>query len=66
MIYRAASRAATQLIANPQLVALLQQQEQLARASCLEYECNQGNHSMFGFPEGSSYTSYQPWRNLRR
>ena len=66
MIYRAASRAATQLIANPQLVALLQQQEQLARASCLEYECNQGNHSMFGFPEGSAYTSYQPWRNLRR
>ena len=35
--YRAAVRAATQLIANPQLVQLLQLQEITARANCLEY-----------------------------
>ena len=58
--------AATQLVANPQLVQLLAQQEQLARAACMEYECNQGNHSMFGLPEDSTYNSYQPWRALGR
>ena len=64
--YRAARMAATQLVANPQLVQLLGQQESLSRAACMEYECNQGNHSMFGFPEDTVYTTYQPWRNLRR
>ena len=66
IIYRASRIAATQLVANPQLVKLLSQQEALARAACMEYECNQGNPTMFGFPEDSSYTTYQPWRNLRR
>jgi hypothetical protein len=64
--YRASRMAATQLVANPQLVKLLGQQEALARAACMEYECTQGNSTMFGFPEDSSYTTYQPWRNLRR
>ncbi len=64
--YRTSRMAATQLVANPQLVQLLAQQEQLARAACMEYECNQGNHSMFGLPEDSTYNSYQPWRALGR
>ncbi len=64
--YRACRTAATQLVANPQLVQLLAQQEALSRATLMEYECNQGNHSMFGFPEDSVHTTYQPWRNLRR
>jgi len=64
--YRASRVAATQLVANPQLVQLLAQQEALSRATLLEYECTQGNHSMFGFPEDSVYTTYQPWRNLPR
>ena len=64
--YRASTKAATQLVANPNLVKLLQGQEALARASVMEYECNQGNHSMFGFPENTIHTTYQPWRNLRR
>ena len=66
IIYRSSRLAATQLVANPQLVQLLSQQEQLSRAACMEYECNQGNHNMFGLPEDSVYTAYQPWRNLRR
>ena len=65
IIARASRLAATQLVANPQLVTLLQQQETLTRASCMEYECNQGNHTMFGFPENSTYTSYKPVRTLR-
>ena len=64
--YRASTKAATQLVANPNLVKLLQGQEALARASVMEYECNQGNHSMFGFPDDTIHTTYQPWRNLRR
>ena len=64
--YRASRVAATKLVANPNLVKLLAQQEALARAALMEYECNQGDHSMFGFDEGSSYQTYQPWRNLRR
>ena len=66
IVYRASRLAATQLIANPTLVQLIGQQEALARAACMEYECNQGNHSMFGFPEDTIYNTYQPWRNLRR
>ncbi|BCV05271.1 MAG: hypothetical protein CM15mV102_070 [uncultured marine virus] len=64
--YRASRAAATQLVANPQFVKLLTQQEGLARAALMEYECNQGDHSMFGFPEDTAYQTYQPWRNLRR
>ena len=66
IVYKASTRAATQLVGNPQLARLLAQQEALARATCLEYECNQGNHSMFNFPEDSAFTTYQPWRTLRR
>ena len=66
IVYRAARVAASKLVANPQLVQLITQQEQLARAAAQEYECNQGNHNMFGLPEDSHYTAYQPWRNLVR
>ena len=64
--YRAAAAAATQLVANPNLVRLLANQAGLARAALQEYECNQGDFSMMGFPEGTAYQTYQPWRNLRR
>ena len=63
---KAAGRAATQLIANADLVKLLANQEATARAACMEYECNQGNHTIFGFPDESTYTAYQPWRVLAR
>ena len=66
IIAKASTRAATQLVGNPQLARLLGSQEMLSRAAVMEYECNQGNHSMFGFPEDTVYTTYQPWRNLRR
>ena len=64
--YRASRVAATKLVANPQLVKLLAQQEAISRAALMEYECNQGDHSMFGFDEGSTYQTYQPFKNLRR
>ena len=66
VVYRATRMAATQLVSNPELVRLLQQQEALARSALMEYECNQGDHSMFGFEDDTAYQTYQPWRNLRR
>ena len=66
IVHRTSRQAATQLVANPQLTQLLSQQENLSRAACVEYECNQGNHTMLGLPEDSVYTGYQPWRALAR
>ena len=66
VIYKASGRAATQLIANPQLVELLGQQEAFTRAACIEYECNQGNNSMLGFEHKQVYQTFQPWRALSR
>ncbi len=63
---RASGRAATQLVTNPQLVQLLATQEVQARAACMEYECNQGDHTFFGTPSNTSYRSYQPYRTLAR
>ena len=66
IIARASTRAATQLVANAELVKLLQGQEGLARAALMEYECNQGDHSFLGWPKNSTYRSYQPYRSLIR
>ena len=66
IIARASTRAAAQLVTNSELVKLLQGQEGLARASLMEYECNQGDYSFFGWPEGTSYRSYQPYKALIR
>ena len=66
IIYRAAGRAATQLVANPQLVELLGTQEAQARAACIEYECEQGDHNFMGWPDGTTYRAYQPHQALRR
>ena len=66
IIAKASTRAATQLITNPNLVQLLQTQEALTRASVIEYECNQGDHSMMGFPHESTYNSYKPYKALHR
>ena len=64
--YRAAVRAATQLVSNPQLTTLLQNDENRGRAACLEYECDKGDHSFLGNPHESVYKSYQPYEALRR
>ena len=66
IITKASVRAATQLVNNAQLVQLLAAQEIQAKAACLEYECNQGNHSYLGLPEDSIYQTFQPHLALRR
>ena len=64
--YRSAVRAATQLVSNPQLVQLLSQQEAQARATCMEYETQQGDHSFMGWPHDSYYRPYKPYNVLAR
>ena len=66
IIARASVRAAAQLVSNSELVQLLQQQEAQTRATCMEYECLQGDHSYMGFPEKSDYRPYQPYAALKR
>ena len=66
VIYCASSRAAAQLVNNSQLVEMLQNKEAYARATCLEYECNQTDPSFFGLTDDQRYTSYIPLDALRR
>ena len=66
IVQKASVRAATQLVSNPALVQLLQQQEAYTRAICMEYECNQGDHNYLGFGHDQGYRSYKPSYGLRR
>lgn len=63
---RASQRAAAQLVSNADLVKLLEDQVNMARSACIEYDCNQGNNSFFGWPDHTAYNSYQPFRTLAR
>jgi len=63
---RASVRAATQMVTNKELAQLLATQEAYARASCIEYESNQGDYTIFGTPDNTMYRSYQPYRALAR
>ena len=67
MVAKAATISAQRIIGDPQLIQTLQQREALARANALEYECNQGDYTIFGHPHGKrSYTSYKPYTALQR
>ena len=66
IISRASVRAATQLVSNAELVKLLKLEENQTKASALEYDCEQGDHTFFGFPHESNYRSYQPYKALIR
>lgn len=67
IVAKAATKCAMRLVGDPTLYQSLQQQESMCRAYALEYECNQGDYSMFGAPRtGTNYVSYQPYIALRR
>ena len=66
IIARASVRAATQIVSNSDLVQLLQQEEAKTLATAKEYDCEQGDHTFFGFPHESNYRSYQPYKALIR
>ena len=66
IIYKACGRAAVQLVSNGDLQKMMSTFESQARAACMEYECNQGDHNFMGWPDDSAYQSYKPYRMLRR
>ena len=64
---RAARMCAVKMVGDDDLYQLLTEQEGMTRASALEYECNQGDYSIFGFRDGKDYyNSYQPFQALSR
>ena len=65
-IAKAQVRAAAQLVSNPQLFAMLQQQEGMARSSCMEYEASTGDYTMMSWPDETTYQPYSPFRALQR
>jgi hypothetical protein len=67
IVARAARMCATKLIGDQEINKLLAEQEVYTRAAAIEYECNQGDYSMFGFRDGHNYyASYQPYQALMR
>jgi hypothetical protein len=64
---RAARMCAVKMVGDRELQALLQEQEMMTRAAAIEYDCQQGDYSMFGFQDGKDYyNSYQPFQALMR
>lgn len=64
---RAATSTCIKMVGDGDLYNMLAQREAIARASAIEFDCNEGDYSIFGFPNGSNfYTSYQPYRSLIR
>ena len=67
IVARAARLSATKMIGDKEITALLAEQEIQTKASALEYECNQGDYSVFGWQDGTNYyNSYQPYTALMR
>ena len=64
---RAATIVSSRIIGDQTQYQMLQQKEAYMRAMAMEYECNQGDYSMFGKPDGSQpYVSYEPYKALMR
>ncbi|QJQ82600.1 tail tubular protein A [Synechococcus phage S-SBP1] len=64
---RAARMSAIKTVGEAQLSQLLQEQELMTRATAVEYDCNQGEYSIFGWRDGeNTYNNYQPYNALAR
>ena len=67
IVARAATVVSSRIIGDGNQYQMLQQKEAYARAMALEYECNQGDYSFFGEPQGENYyNSYKPFHSLQR
>ena len=64
---RATTFTASRIVGDNNLVQMCARKEQYCRGAALEYDCNQGDYTFFGHPEGGNYyTSYQPYHALKR
>ena len=64
---RAATIVSSRIVGDGNQYQILQQKEAFARASAMEYECNQGDYTYFGHSGNTNrYTSYKPYTALYR
>ena len=64
---RAATTVSSRIVGDGNQYQILQQKEAFARASAMEYECNQGDYTFFGHSGNTNrYTSYKPYNALYR
>ncbi len=64
---RAATITSSRLVGDPNQYEILQQKEGMARGNVMEYECNQGDYTFFGYPgDTNTYRSYKPYNALYR
>ena len=67
IVASAASIVSSRIVGDPQQYQILQQKEVYNRAQALEYECNQGDYTIFGHQRGKKpYNSYKPYQALYR
>ena len=67
IVAKAAATVASRIVGDTNQYKILQQKEFESKARTLEYECNQGDYTFFGHPEGHNYyNSYQPYQALYR
>ena len=67
IVARSSAVVSSRIVGDTSIYEILQQKEMQARAVALEYECNQGDYTYFGHPEGKNYyNSYQPYHALYR
>ena len=67
IVARAASITVSKIVGDQNLYQMMQQKEAYARSLALEYECNQGQFTFFGHPQGGNYyNSYKPYHALQR
>ena len=64
---RAAAIVSTRIVGDPGQYQVLAQKEMYNRAQAVEYECNQGDYTIFGHQRGKKpYDSYKPYQALYR
>ena len=67
IVARAASIVSSRIVGDAQQYQILQQKELQNRAQAMEYECNQGDYTIFGHQRGKKpYNSYKPYQALYR
>jgi len=67
IVARSATIFSSRIVGDSTQYQLLSQKEEYNRAMAMEYECNQGDFSFFGEPQGENYyNSYKPFHTLQR
>ena len=67
IVARAAAIVSSRIIGDANQYTVLQQKELVTRSQAMEYECNQGDYTFFGSPDGGNfYRPYKPFHTLQR